>query len=243
MTFHVVLTATAIIAGAIASITGFGIGSLITPVLSLAIDTKLAVAVVSIPHLIATAIRFWMLRRHVDRKLLFNFGILSAIGGLTGALLHEWLGSPALTLIFGIILLFAGFMGVSGLSQKFRFRGGGAAVAGAISGMLGGLVGNQGGIRSAALLGFEIPKESFVATATAVGLVVDASRIPVYLWKDGDGIVANGNVLLLTTIGVVAGTYLGTHLLKRLPEQTFRGVVSGLIFMLGAWMTYRGLNS
>jgi hypothetical protein len=46
-------------------------------------------------------------------------------------------------------------------------------MAGALSGLFGGLVGNQGGIRSAALMGFDINKEAFVATATAIGLVVD----------------------------------------------------------------------
>jgi uncharacterized protein len=46
-----------------------------------------------------------------------------------------------------------------------------AWVAGALSGALGGLVGNQGGIRSAAMLGFKVPQESLVATATAIALL------------------------------------------------------------------------
>jgi hypothetical protein len=43
------------------------------------------------------------------------------------------------------------------------------------------LVGNQGGIRSAALLGFELEKQQFVATATAIGLFVDGARMPIYV--------------------------------------------------------------
>ena len=56
----------AIVAGGIASVTGFGIGSILTPTLSLWMDGRLAVAVVSVPHLVGTAIRFWMLR---DRSI------------------------------------------------------------------------------------------------------------------------------------------------------------------------------
>ena len=41
--------AVAVVAGAIAAVTGFGIGSLLTPVLALQVDTRLAVAAVSIP--------------------------------------------------------------------------------------------------------------------------------------------------------------------------------------------------
>lgn len=47
-----------VLAGGIAAVTGFGIGSLLTPVLALQVDTRLAVAAVSVPHVIGTAIRF-----------------------------------------------------------------------------------------------------------------------------------------------------------------------------------------
>ena len=48
--FQFALFAASLAAGAIAAISGFGIGSVLTPVVSLHVDTKLAVAVVSIPH-------------------------------------------------------------------------------------------------------------------------------------------------------------------------------------------------
>ncbi|PIR23488.1 MAG: hypothetical protein COV44_02605 [Deltaproteobacteria bacterium CG11_big_fil_rev_8_21_14_0_20_45_16] len=241
MFFDLGLFVTAIIAAAVASVTGFGIGSLITPVLSLSVGTKIAVALVSIPHLVATAIRFWMLRGHVDKKVLLGFGLMSAIGGLTGAILHSHFATPALTLIFGGILVFAGFMGATGLSRKLKFHGVGSWIAGGVSGILGGLVGNQGGIRSAALLGIQISKESFVATATAIGLIVDASRMPIYFWNDWDGILSGRKWIILTTLGVIIGTLLGAKLLKKLPERAFRRIVSLLIFILGIFMTYRGI--
>lgn len=239
--FDLGLFAVSLIAAGVAAVTGFGIGSLITPVLSLSVGTKLAVALVSIPHLIATAQRFWMLRGHVDKSVLLGFGLMSAIGGLIGALLHAHFATPALTLIFGCILIFAGFMGATTLSEKMRFHGMGSWIAGGISGILGGLVGNQGGIRSAALLGFQISKESFVATATAIGLIVDASRMPVYFWSEWSGILASGRWIALTCAGVIIGTYLGSKLLNRVPEKIFRRLVSAFILILGLYMTYRGL--
>ena len=47
-------------AGAIAAVAGFGIGSLMTPLLAFVVGMKLAVAIVSIPHLVGTALRFWL---------------------------------------------------------------------------------------------------------------------------------------------------------------------------------------
>jgi uncharacterized membrane protein YfcA len=241
MAFDLILLATSAIAGGIASIAGFGIGSIITPVLSLSIGTKLAIAVVSIPHFIATAIRFWMLRSYVDKHVLFGFGFMSAAGGLIGAIFHEILAAPWLTLIFGGILIFAGLVGGTNFSKKLRFQGVSAWVAGGISGVMGGMVGNQGGIRSAALLGFNISKESFVATATAIGLIVDLSRMPVYFYSEGNAILMNWKLIAFATIGVVVGTLGGTKFLKKLPEQIFRRVVSALIFLLGMFMVYKGV--
>ena len=97
----------AVIAGGIASISGFGIGSILTPLLASALGTKLAVAVVSVPHLVGTALRFSFIYRHVNRRVLLSFGIASAIGGLTGALLHVWLRSVWLGYILGVLLVFA----------------------------------------------------------------------------------------------------------------------------------------
>jgi hypothetical protein len=83
-------------------------------------------------------------------------------------------------LVFGILLVFAAVSEWTGLARRMRFRGPVAWIAGAVSGLLGGLVGNQG-VRSAALLGFDLSKYSFVGTSTAIGLVVDGARMPVYL--------------------------------------------------------------
>lgn len=48
--FNVLVVVAAMVAGAIASVTGFGIGSLLTPILGFHVGTKIAVAAVSIPH-------------------------------------------------------------------------------------------------------------------------------------------------------------------------------------------------
>src|SRR5262245_14215835 len=105
MTSFLVLGALGILAGGIAAISGFGVGSVLTPVLALWTGTKLAVAAVAIPHFVGTALRFRMLRRHVDRRVLLGFGITSAPGGLAGALLHGRLSGRALAEVFGAVLI------------------------------------------------------------------------------------------------------------------------------------------
>ncbi len=226
----------AVLAGAIAALSGFGIGSLLTPLLASWLGTKVAVAAVAIPHVAATAYRFWILRAHVDRRVLMSFGVTSAAGGLAGALLHARVSNPSLTLIFGILLVFVGAMGLSGLSEKVRFRGWRAWLAGAVSGFLGGLVGNQGGLRAGAMLGFDVSKEAFIATATATGLLVDLARLPVYALTQGSDILRVWPLVAVATLGTLLGTVAGGSLLRKVPDVLYRRLVSLIILALGVFM-------
>ena len=238
--FQAVLVLAAFGAGAIASVLGFGIGSVLTPVLSAEVGTRLAVAAVSIPHVIGTALRFWMLRGRVDRRTFVWFGVPSAAGGLAGALLHADASNRALSVTLGGLLLFAGVSEFTGLMRRVRLGRRGAGVAGALSGTFGGLVGNQGGIRSAALLAFDLERDAFVATATATGLIVDAARMPVYLIVEHHGLRTVAGLILLATTGVAAGTLAGRRLLAGIPELVYRRLVAALLLILGAWMMLHG---
>jgi len=232
----VLLFVAAILGGAIAALAGFGISSILTPLLALSVGTKQAVIAVSIPHLVATAIRFWNLRNKLDRHLLKNFGIASTGGGLLGALLGARFSSPVLDYILGGLLVFAGFMGITGLSKKMRFGKKIAWLAGALSGLLGGLVGNQGGVRSAAMLGFNLDAKTFVATATAIALIVDGARMPVYFFTSPETVQRLGAWIAIMAVGVTIGTLLGGKVLARIPETWFRRFVSLLILALGIVM-------
>jgi uncharacterized membrane protein YfcA len=239
--WYVAVVLAGIAAGGVASIAGFGIGSLLTPVFVTQVATQIAVAAVSIPHVVGTAARLWLLRGQVDRHLLVRFGLTSAAGGLTGALLQARTSSEGLAIVFGSLLLFAAATELTGFSKRMRFRGAAAWIAGALSGLLGGLVGNQGGIRSAAMLGVDVGRQAFVGTATAVALIVDGARLPVYVATTGHELLVLWPSILLATIGVACGTLFGHRLLIRIPEERFRPTVAVLLGVLGLAMLVPGL--
>lgn len=236
MNMHLLVVMAAIAAGAVASISGFGIGSILTPLLAVGLGTKLAVAEVSVPHFLGTALRFWLIRKHVNRRVLMSFGITSALGGLAGALLHVWLRSMWLGYVLAALLVFAGVMGLTGAARQMRFGHKTAWIAGGLSGVFGGLVGNQGGIRSAALLSFDVRRDAFVATATAIALLVDVFRMPVYAVTQWRPILSAWPLMLTATIGVIAGTLIGKRVLGWIPERTFRLLIAGIVLALGVWM-------
>ncbi len=236
MIFLAIMTAVSVLAGGIAAVTGFGIGSLLTPLLNVRDDMRLAVATVSIPHFVGTAVRLSMLRHDVDRRVLKSFGLMSATGGLLGALLQRAASGRSLIVVFAVLLTFAGVAGLTGLAGRIRLGRASGWIAGVVSGALGGLVGNQGGIRAAALLGYDLSPAAFVATATAVGLIVDAARMPVYLVRDGSRLLDRLNLIALAIVGVIIGTIVGERLLKRLPGPVFRRIVGLLVLLLGLYM-------
>ena len=102
--------------------------------------------------------------------------------------------------------------------------------------MFGGLVGNQGGIRSAALQGFGLQRDAFVATATAIALLVDVFRMPVYAALQWRQIASQWPAAAIATIGVVVGTLSGKWMLRRIPQNVFRMIVASIILALGIWM-------
>jgi uncharacterized membrane protein YfcA len=236
VTWEVVVALVSIVAGAIASVAGFGIGSILTPLFALELDTQLAIAAVSIPHLVATALRFLMLRKSLDVSVLRDFGIASALGGLTGALLHGQAADPVLRIVFGLLLLLAAASELFGLAGRVHLSRNGALAAGTLSGLFGGLVGNQGGIRSAAMLALPLRRDAFVATATAIALIVDGARMPLYFASAGSRLIVEWPLIALSTAGVVAGTLAGRRALQRIPDRLFRALVASLLVLLGTWM-------
>jgi uncharacterized protein len=223
----------AVAAGSIAAVSGFGIGSLLTPALLLSMPTAHAVAVLAIPHAVATTIRWLRLRRDVHAPTFKQFGVASAIGGLTGAALQSRLASPTLTIVLAVLLVLAGSTELARRSvplPQIRFW---RLLGGMLSGLFGGLVGNQGGIRAAALLGFKLQPRELVATATAAALLVDAARVPIYLLSAGSVIAGATRLWMVVSIGVTVGTFAGVPILSRIPESTYRRLVGGLLLVLG----------
>lgn len=234
--FVVILSLTAIVAALVAALAGFGIGSILTPVMATYAPAKLAVAAVSLPHLVATAHRLWILRKEIDWQLLKTFGITSMLGGLAGASVYFFLQSRALEIVLGVLLLFVGLGGLMGWTKRLRFTGPWVWVAGAFSGFLGGLVGNQGGLRAGALVGLNVSRDAFVATSTATAILVDAARVPVYLAGQWNELTPLWPLIALTCAAVVIGTFLGMRLLRKIPEESFMRVVFVLLIALGIWL-------
>lgn len=231
--------AVAVLSGGTAAVAGFGIGSLLTPLIALQLDMSTAVAAVAIPHAAATTMRFFRLRDAVDWRVLRGFGLLSAVGGLAGALLYTRFSARALTVTLGVLLIATSIGTLADWTSRWHPKGAAVGGLGLLSGLFGGLAGNQGGLRAAALFSFGLQPVPYVATATATALLVDFARTPVYAWQAGSRLSSLSGILVVATAGVLIGTLIGERILLGLSRTQFRRAMGTLIGLLGLWILVR----
>jgi uncharacterized protein len=233
--FILLAIAVSFIAGATASVVGFGIGSILTPVLALEYGVELAVAMVALPHLAGGVLRGWRLRRSINRSLVLRFGVLSFACGLLGALVFARIAPAVVARIMGALLLLTALAGITGWTRRWQPRGILIWIFGGLSGFFGGVVGNQGGLRAAALSTFGLEPVVLVATSTMIGVLTDMARTPVYLYRGRLKITEVWGVIVIAVVAVLAGTLLGERVLFGLSPDRYRVIISLAIGALGGW--------
>jgi len=221
------------LASVITLITGFGLGTILTPLFVVVFDVKLAILLVAIVHFLNNAFKFLLFRKHVDFAIIKRFGVLSILGAVIGALLQTYLFSGVLKMFLGVVLIVLGAAEFLPKSVSFRFPRKVDVIGGFLSGLLGGLVGNQGAIRSAYLLNYEITKESFIASATVIALFIDVTRIPVYVIAGRESLLEVPLKIVPVVLIAFIGTLVGKRFLQHFSSALFKKVVAGFVLLMG----------
>jgi uncharacterized membrane protein YfcA len=235
--------ACAFVAEVIGTVAGFGAATILTPVAVLFMDVKLAIALVAIFHFFGNASRLAFFGRHIRWSLWAQFGLAGILCSFAGARVAVTLSSAWVTLCVGAFLL---SYVVTELWAAGRWRLPASppalVVGGALSGFVAGLIGTGGAIRSACLLAFGLPKEVYLGTSAAIALVVDATRVPVYVLG---GVVpaAAGRVAAGLVLTAFAGAWLGQRLARQLSSVGFRRLVLALLALAGMKLLLDGWSS
>lgn len=240
---EVLIPLVALAASLLTLISGFGLGTLLLPVFALFFPIELAVALTAVVHLLNNVFKFGLLWRDASRAVVLRFGLAGIAGAWLGAALlmrlddlpylFPGVNTPVSATQAVIGLLMAGFAVLELLphAKRWALRPQWLVPGGAISGFFGGLSGHQGALRSIFLLRSGLGKEAFIATGTAIALLVDLTRIPVYLSRMPDGLVQEQAwLLVLTVLASFVGAWWGRRLI---PKITFRvvQVVVGVLLL------------
>jgi uncharacterized membrane protein YfcA len=92
-------------------------------------------------------------------------------------------------------------------------------------------VGTGGPIRSAILSAFGLDAGTYIATSGAISLLVDLTRVPVYLWSGFLMPEYYWYVPLLLAVALT-GSYLSRVLVDRIPAPEFRVIINVAIMLV-----------
>ena len=232
-----IITLCAFIAAALTVPAGFGLSTMLTPLVLFIVSPHEAVAIVAIIHGVHNGWKLIVLKEHVDFEAFKRYGIWLVIGAVGGALLQSQVPQDPLLLIIGIFLVILPILTISEGWTGYRIPEANDRIGGFGSGFMGGLSGHQGALRAMFLKRRLSDKMSYAATASVLALCVDLTRIPVYIIFNETEIIQNFSLLLPLTISALLGVQVGKSFLERLKSDTIHhaimiGIVSSGIYYI-----------
>lgn len=248
---YLAVCATALVASGLTLFSGFGLGTILTPVMAIFFPIEAAVAMTALVHFANNLFKLVLFARKADRGVCLRFGLPAVAASFGGAALLVWLsdlpalGSYALwgrtmvvTPVKLVVGLLIGAFSLLELGQALKGRGlppSWLAFGGLVSGFFGGLSGHQGAFRSAFLLRLGLSKEAFIATGVVVACLVDATRLTVYAGHLAAPEVSGSLPLLAAATGCAfVGAFAGARLVRKMTIGTLHRLVGGMLLVLSA---------
>jgi uncharacterized membrane protein YfcA len=245
----VIIAVTAFVVAILTFFSGFGLGTILTPVFMIFFPADLAIALTGVVHFFNNIFKLFLTGKHANKNVVLKFGIPAVICALIGAWLMLKLSDlPPLysynlagkeftiypiKLVIAILLIFFALMDLLPRLKKIQFGKDKLMLGGALSGFFGGLSGNQGALRSAFLIKAGLSKEAFIGTAVVVSTFVDLTRLGVYATRfSRSGLVENINIVIIATLSAIAGAYIGNKLLKKVTLQFIQVTVAVMLLVI-----------
>lgn len=245
----ILICLTAFLASILTFFSGFGLGTLLAPVLMFFFPVEVAIALTGIVHFFNNVFKLFLTGKHANKEVILRFGIPAVIAAFVGAsLLLQFSDMSPLyqynfleknfsiyptKLIIAVLLMFFAVVDLIPYFGKLAFSKNKLPIGGILSGFFGGLTGAQGALRSAFLIRAGLSKEAFIGTTVVVSTMVDITRLGVYATGFGQHIQKdNLTLLLLTTISAIIGAFIGNKLLKKVTLKFIQQIVATLLIFI-----------
>jgi len=239
----------AFVASFMTFMSGFGLGTLLLPAFALYFPIHIAIAMTAIVHLMNNIFKSFLMKKHVDWKVVLIFGIPSMIFAALGATIlnllidfdiiyyfalfgYDLATTPINITIAGLMIIFALFDIIPNL-RKITISKKDLPIGGVLSGFFGGLSGHQGALRSTFLVKAEMPKEVYIATGIIISLMVDVSRLFIYgFGRISAGISESWELLVAAIIAAFTGAVIGKYYLKKITIDFIRVLIGTFLILV-----------
>lgn len=245
----IVISLVAFVVAILTFFSGFGLGTILTPVFMIFFPVELAIALTGVVHFFNNIYKLFLVGRNADKGILLRFGIPAIIAAIVGSwiLLNITDLQPLFTydafgkhievypvkFIISILLIIFASIDLIPYFNTLQFGKDKLPIGGALSGFFGGLSGNQGALRSAFLIKAGLSKEAFIGTAVVVSTFVDFTRLSVYATRfTKAGLTDNLTLVICATLAGIAGAYLGNKLLKKVTLRFLQVTVAIMLIII-----------
>jgi uncharacterized protein len=244
-----ILCLAALVTSLLTFFSGFGLGTILTPVFAIFFPIEVAIALTGVVHFLNNIFKLILVGGHADKSVVLKFGIPAFFAALLGAYLlvkisdleplyQYTLGSKdffitPIKLIVAVLLIVFALMESIPRLRKLEFGKNHLMLGGILSGFFGGLSGNQGALRSAFLIKAGLTKEAFIATGIVIACIVDFSRLGVYFSRfSASGLEGNMMLVIAATVSAFAGAFIGSRLLKKVTLSVVQIIVTIMLIAL-----------
>lgn len=233
MISYFVIPFVTILASICGTVTGFGIATVLMPIVLLFFSVHHALIFTGCIHWFVSLWRVIFFRKSIHFNTLLAFGIPAVVASIVGASLTFYVDRTLFSRLFGVFLImYTGFIFVQ---PTFRIQKNNFLISfgGMLAGFSAGLFGLRGAITSFFLTLFNLKKRMYLATISSIALCVDTARLSVYLYKETTW---NMNLIYLILLSIPCsfiGAYLGRHIVKLIPDYYFRFVVVSFLCLMG----------
>lgn len=245
----IVISIAAFVVAILTFFSGFGLGTILTPVFMIFFPVELAIALTGVVHFFNNIFKIFLVGRNANREVLLRFGIPAVIAAIIGSWIllnitdlqplfsYQAFGKHIevypVKFIISILLIIFASIDLVPYFNKLQFGKDKLPIGGVLSGFFGGLSGNQGALRSAFLIKAGLSKEAFVATAVVVSTFVDFTRLSIYATRfTKSGLTDNLTLVICATLAGIAGAYIGNKLLKKVTLRFLQVTIAIMLIII-----------
>lgn len=240
----------AVLASALTFFSGFGLGTLLMPAFALFYPIEVAIASTAVVHFLNGLFKVALVGRHADRTAVIRFGLPAIAAALAGAWMLGRLADAAPVVsttlgvvpisvvpakaVVGALLIGLTLLELSPWFQRLALPTSWLPVGGVLSGLLGGISGMQGALRTAFLIRLGLSKEAFIGTGAIIAAMVDVSRLSLYAGQLSDARATLNLPLLAAAVACAfAGALIGNRYLKKVTLGTVQHIVAVMLVVVG----------
>ena len=222
-----------IIASCIGTMTGFGTSTIMVPIVLLFYPVPQTLLFVGIIHWFGNIWKLILFRKGFQWKLILSFGVPGIAAAFFGASLVFNIPGMIFSRILGTFLIC--YVIYLFVKSSFRIKPNlfAGVCGGALSGFFAGVFGIGGAVRGLFLTAFDLPKEVYIATAGAIALFIDTTRLTTYFLKGArlEQLLLWG--LLIFIPASFLGARIARHIVDKIPQEHFRKVVAVFLLLVG----------